>query len=691
MDASRWSTQQLAEFVAAVSAVETEAVAARASVERAAEALDADVAAIVRGRELVAAVGYAEGRAPVDQLERVRPGVVGSRLDVPGVGVCAAAAATLDHPPGATLVVARPEALTREETGVLRGMARVASITMRMLRVLDDERAAREELERLAREQAALRRVATLVAKAASADEVFSAVAEEVAQLSAADVAKVLRYEPDGSATVVGGWGDPELHLPIGRRLAVAGEGVAVSVLRTGLPARAVRFAGPPGSVPDALRRAGVQVGSGSPILVEGRLWGVVIAARTRPDPLPPETERRLAAFTELVATAIANAQARVELRTVADEQAALRRVATLVARASPPADVFSAVAEEVGRLLRADRTFLARYDADDTVTVVASWSGAGDIAPVRLRRPIKEPSVSRLVRETGRPARIDKYVDDAGTAPAVVLGLGIRSAVAAPITVEGRLWGLMVVASTGEKPPPATEARLAGFTELVATAIANAEAHAELTASRARIVATADETRRRIERDLHDGAQQRLVSLALRVRAAQAAVPPELDELTAELDRVVAGLNGALDELHELARGIHPSILSEGGLGPALRTLTRRSAVPVELDVRTKGRLWEPVEVAAYYVVSEALTNVAKHADASWVRVDVEATDGVLRISVHDDGVGGADLAHGSGLVGLKDRVEALAGRISVDSPPGVGTSLQVELPLADDGAEGP
>jgi signal transduction histidine kinase len=555
-----------------------------------------------------------------------------------------------------------------------------------MLRVLDDERAAREELEWLAREQAALRRVATLVAKAASPDEIFSAVAEEVAELSEADIAKVLRYEPDGGATVVGGWGDPELHLPIGRRLAVMGEGIAVSVLRTGMPARAVHFAGSPGSVADAFRRAGVQVGSGSPILVEGRQWGVVIAARTRPNPLPPEAERRIAAFTELVATAIANAQAREELRAIADEQAALRRVATLVAEAAPPPAVFAAVAEEVGRLLPAGRTFMARYDADDIVTIVAAWSATGDTVPVGLRGPMVERSVSMLVRETGRPARIDHYGEDAGKA---ALDLGIRSAVAAPITVEGRLWGLMAVTSTGEAPPPPdTEARVANFTELVATAIANAEAHAALTASRARIVATADETRRRIERDLHDGAQQRLVSLGLQLRAAQAAVPPELDELAAELDRVAAGLANALDELGEFARGIHPAILAESGLGAALRTLARRSAVPVELDMRTRGRLPEPVEVAAYYVASEALTNAAKHANASSVAVDVEVTDRVLRISVRDDGVGGADFAHGSGLVGLKDRVDALGGRISVESPPGAGTSLQVELPLADDNA---
>ena len=235
MDAFAWSAQQLAEFIAAVSTAEKETDAARAAVERVAGALDADVAAIVCGGELVAGVGYAGG-VPIAELERVRPGAAGASLDVPGVGASAVVAAGLEHPPGATLVVARPDALTREETGLLRGMARVTSMTMRMLRVLDDERAARQELERLAREQDALRRVATLVAKAASPDEVFSAVAEEVAQLWEADIAAVLRYEPGGRATIVGGWGDPGPHLPVGGRLTVAGESVSVSVLRTSLP-----------------------------------------------------------------------------------------------------------------------------------------------------------------------------------------------------------------------------------------------------------------------------------------------------------------------------------------------------------------------------------------------------------------------------------------------------------------------
>ena len=260
----------------------------------------------------------------------------------------------------------------------------------------------------------------------------------------------------------------------------------------------------------------------------------------------------------------------------------------------------------------------------------------------------------------------------------------GLRSAVGVPVSVEGRLWGVMIVAFTHDALLPAdTEARLAGFTELVATTIANAEARAEVIASRARIVAAADRARRRIERDLHDGAQQRLVTLALQLRGARAAVPPELAEVGADLERIEAGVAGALDELREIARGIHPAILTDGGLRAALRALARRSPIPVRVEVGLEGRLPEQVEVSAYYVVAEALTNAVRHARASAVSVEADVAGDVLRIAICDDGAGGAGFTGGTGLAGLKDRVEALGGRILLDSPPGAGTSLRVELPL--------
>ncbi len=387
------------------------------------------------------------------------------------------------------------------------------------------------------------------------------------------------------------------------------------------------------------------------------------------------------------LAVSLDNAQLYGQFRRIADEQAALRRVATLVARAAPPAEVFAAVTAEIGRVLGTDHTSLFRYDPDGGATAVGAWTRTGVAAPVPVgsRLSLGGRNVTTLVFQTGRPARLEDYADASGPAADLAHAWGVRASVGAPVNVEGQLWGAMTAVSASEEPLPAdTEARLAGFTELVATAIANAEAQAALTASRVRIVATADATRRRIERDLHDGAQQRLVSLALRLRAARAAVPPDLGELATELDSLGEGLNSALDEVREIARGIHPAVLAEGGLRAALGALARRSPIPVDLDMRAEGRLPEHAEVSAYYVVAEALTNAARHARASAVSVEVETAGDVLRVTVRDDGVGGADFTGGTGLDGLKDRVEALGGRIFLDSPRGAGTSLRVELPLA-------
>jgi signal transduction histidine kinase len=288
-------------------------------------------------------------------------------------------------------------------------------------------------------------------------------------------------------------------------------------------------------------------------------------------------------------------------------------------------------------------------------------------------------------VFQTGRAARIDDYTGASGPAADDARDIGLRAGVGVPLSVEGRLWGVMFVASHSGPLPAGTEAQLAGFTELAGTAIANAEAQEALTASRARIVATADATRRRIERNLHDGAQQRLVSLALNLRAAEAAAPPGADELVQQLDRVATGLDAVLDDLREIARGLHPAILADGGLAPALKTLARRSAVPVDLDILLDRRLPDPVEIAAYYTVSEALTNAAKHAHARAADVRVAERDGVLHVRVRDNGRGGADFSRGSGLVGLKDRAEALGGHLDLRSPPGEGTTLDITLPLGD------
>jgi signal transduction histidine kinase len=367
-------------------------------------------------------------------------------------------------------------------------------------------------------------------------------------------------------------------------------------------------------------------------------------------------------------------------------EQAALRRVATLIARGVPPADLFKAVAEELSKEFGASITTVLRIGDDGTATVVGSGGEQRAHIPIGTRLKVAEHGVTGSVLETGVAAKTERFDGPPGSVARFFQDLGATTGVISPIVVEGHPWGIAVAASRNPDAFPAdTDRRIADFTELVATAIANAEAQTQLMESRARVIASADETRRRIERDLHDGAQQRLVSLALQLRAAQAAMPPEVGELGAELERVITGLTSTLDELREYARGIHPTILAEGGLGPALKSLARRCPIPVALDVRTEGRLPGQVEVGAYYIVSEALTNAAKHASASEVVVSVEAVTGVLRVSVQDDGTGGADFSRGTGLVGLKDRVEALGGRISLHSPRGAGTTLHADLPLTN------
>jgi signal transduction histidine kinase len=579
-------------------------------------------------------------------------------------------------------------AYTRDEPLPAGTEARLAGFTELVATAIANAQA-RVQLRGFAEEQAALRRVATLVARAAPPEEVFDAVAAEVGHLLEADFTILSRCEPNGTQLSVGAWTSTgnAVAFPVGTRVLLGGRNVVSLVVQTSRPARIDYYTDASGPVADAARGYGFRTAIGVPISVEGRLWGVMAVASAHEQPLPPDTEARTARFTELVATAIANAQARVELRDHAEEQSALRRVATLVARAAPAEEVFAAVTAEVGRVLCAESTALSRYDADGTATVVGGWVNKGDASrvPVGARMALGGQNVTTLVFRTGQPARVDDYADATGEAATLARERGMRSIVGVPISVDGRLWGLMMVASASEQPHRLyIEGPLVGFTELLATALANAEAQAALTGSRARIVAAADTTRRRIERDLHDGAQQRLVSLALQLRStAQASPPAEAGELRAQMNDVADGLTGVLNELREIARGLHPAILADGGLRPALKTLARRSAVPVRLEVTVDGRLPERVELAAYYVTAEALTNAAKHAQATVIDVRLAAEAESLRIRVRDDGRGGADPTGGTGLVGLTDRVEALGGRLWLHSPPGGGTTMNVALPL--------
>jgi signal transduction histidine kinase len=377
----------------------------------------------------------------------------------------------------------------------------------------------------------------------------------------------------------------------------------------------------------------------------------------------------------------------RLQLRRVVEEQGALRRIATLIARGVSPTEIFTAVACELGRIQGVEHTVINRFDPARIATSVGHWSapGAPDILPPAGGRwPLEAKTAAGEVWRTGRPSRVDF---EKATS---ILGKwsrenGIRYVVGCPITVSGHLWGMIAVFSADTEPPPEdTEERLAKFVELLATAIANAETRNELLASSARIVAASDEARHRVERTLNTGPQQRLMTLGEGLRLAQDLVEPEDQELRDQLARTVKGLDSVLDDLREISRGLHPATLSRSGLERALEALTQRSEVPAELTVNVDRQLPDHVQVAIYYTVSEALTNVAKYSHADGVRVDLRLDATKLKLRVTDNGVGGADPTRGSGLFGLKDRIEALDGTIQVISPPGGGTTLLVDIPIA-------
>jgi signal transduction histidine kinase len=537
-----------------------------------------------------------------------------------------------------------------------------------------------DEVRRFGDEQAALGRVATLVAGGAAPEGVFTAVVEEVSSLLGLERIELVRYDGDDTGTVIAASGDHPF--PAGTTWSLDDPSVMATVARTKRAARIDDYSNLEGEIARTARSAGFRSAIGTPINVEGRLWGVIIAISTDPEPIPERSVARLGQFTELVATAVANADARQALERVAVEQATLRRIATLVAEGLQPEEIFAVVIEEVGRLFGTDLTIVGRFD-DDQPAIVAVALGRGmQGVEVGTSWTLDDPLTAARVFQSGRSVRVNERLRERSAPLADMLArLGVVSTVSSPIMVGGRLWGAVMVSSKEELPVD-TEERLDKFTQLVATAVANAESKSELAASRRRIVAASDETRRRVERDLHDGTQQRLVSLGLAVRAAEANLPPDRDDLRAQLSAVAMGLVAAVEDLQEISRGIHPAILSKGGLAPALRTLAHRSAIPVDLDITADVRLAEPIEVAAYFVASEALANAAKHSDASRIDVSLEQRNGRLLLSVRDDGVGGADAARGSGLVGLTDRVEALGGSIRVSSRPGEGTQIAVELP---------
>ena len=374
-----------------------------------------------------------------------------------------------------------------------------------------------------------------------------------------------------------------------------------------------------------------------------------------------------------------------LRLQALAREQAALRRVALLVARDAEPERVFDAVCEEVGCVLGVQTVNLVRYEDSGTATVVGGWAERDAPAfPVASDIPMNGQTVAALIRRSGRPARVDDYDGLEDELALRLLGVGIRSAVGAPIVVAGQLWGAVIAASgsTHDLPLDAEE-RITGFAQLITDALASADAREQLAASRARILQAGYEERRRLGRDLHDGAQQALVSAVINLQLAQKRWDQEPDRARVLVDTALEHAHTAMGELRDLAAGIHPSVLTDRGLVAAIETLASRSPVPVELDADLDGRLPMPVETTAYFVVAEALTNMAKYARASHAVVGVQVEDGRLEVDVRDDGVGGADPSVGSGLSGLADRVSALQGTLHVCSPHGRGTHVHAQIAL--------
>jgi signal transduction histidine kinase len=506
----------------------------------------------------------------------------------------------------------------------------------------------REALRLLAVDQAALRRVATLVAEGAAADEVYAAVAREAAEALDLKVSVLVRFDPGRMLTVMASV-NSEQGFPVGKRFPIDG-GVSELILDSGQAARVDTFEGMPGAIAAAARASGENSSFGVPVVVEGAVWGMLAGDGVGPEPLPWDIEPRLRAFTELVATAISNTESRDALRRVADEQAALRRVATLVAEGASPDALFSAVVREVARVLDVLAVTLDRDDPGGTSVTVARYD----------RDPAREEVESA------------------------------DSVFRTPITVDGEEWGVISVFARELAFVGDTEARLHAFAELVATAVSNASARADLVASRARIVAAGDEARKRIERDLHDGTQQRLVTIGMDLRRLENVVDAGGPDAVERVRGIRTDVRTLVEEVRELSRGLHPAVLAEAGLEPSLRALARRTPFAVTVDVDLADRLPEAVEIAAYYLVSEALTNAVKHAQATSASIEVAVTGSDLRVSVADDGVGGAKLGRGSGLEGLADRVAALGGRLALDSPRRRGTRVVAVFPIDEPSTDG-
>jgi signal transduction histidine kinase len=655
-----------------------------------------------------------------------------------------------------------------------------------------------DELRRSAAEQAALRRVATLAARGATRDEIFEAMVTEAGRLIPATDAALVRLHGDETVTLIGRWNELTGYRSLGVGLPFGSGTLARLIWDSRRPGRISDYAQPSGPLADMVRGWGWACSVGAPVIVGGRVWGLTAVGSTNGSELPPGTEDQLAAFTELLAGAIATAQSREEIEQLAAElaaeQDALRRVAELVAHGALPGEVLEVVVTEAARLVGVAFTTLLRFEPEGATEVVALHDPPDGVA-VGMRAPARGDGATQRVWRTGRPARADQLPSMSGTWAKVASSRGFRSSAAAPILADDRLWGVLVAAGRDGLPPhiedklarfaelagtaiagaqaraeaqslsdeqaallrvaeqvargepaevvfaavaaeaqqllggrpgtlvryehdeiaepgagapivvegrvwgaltatPAggtvargTEERLQRFANLVATAVSNATSRAQLIASRARVLSTADETRRRLQRDVHDGAQQRLVHTLITLQLARQSltrgdVPTAIDHV----DEALRHAHRASGELREIISGILPAALTRRGLRGGVESLLADQPLPVEATIEVP-RMPEEVETTAYFVIAEALTNVVKHAQATraWVRADVRA--GALRVGVGDDGTGGARAEGGSGLTGLFDRVEARGGHLRISSPPGRGTTIEATLPIAGPG----
>jgi signal transduction histidine kinase len=539
-----------------------------------------------------------------------------------------------------------------------------------------DERFA-DDLRRLVQEQTALRRVATLVAAGASESDLLAVVTSEIGQLFEADTATMVRWDGD-TVRVIGEWTTRERGSQAGRIFAFGGDTITARVVNSAAPARIDSAADLRTEVGRSRwEELGLQAAIGAPIVVDGRVWGVMMATRTTPDdPFPRGSEHGLGDFAALVAQAIANAEARRELAALAAEQAALRRVATLVAAGRPQAEVLDAATREAGELFAASVVQLVRWEGvHDEVAVLVAWSpdGVAPLPPGSLYHPTPGGATLNTL-ETGFSSRADEGSPE----------LGPHTGISAPVIVNARLVAALTALREPDEPfESGADVRLRSFADLVAQSLSNTLAREELQASRARMVRAGDEARAKLERNLHDGAQQRLVAVSVSLRLATAKLANAPDEARAVLESAAEELTQATQELRELARGIHPAILTEHGLARTLEVVAARTPLPVNVSIELDERLPPQVEATAYYVVAESLTNAARYAGASKVDVRVSRDATSARVEVVDDGSGGADLAHGSGLRGLADRVEALNGHLHVVSPPDEGTRVWADIPL--------